>query len=174
MAFIDLLINETEQKFALGNKSIAIVSALISTMNNSEIGGVEGFLDRFREAGLTTTVDAWVNDSEEISLTPNDIELSLEPSIIQELSHKTGFKHSQLTEVLAYLIPPIICHLAAKRASLAMPPDEMRKALWTVTNESEPELEIADSAESKPFSSPLQPLSSMKVLSGKLLRSLHF
>ena len=137
MAFIDLLINETALKFELENKSIAVVSALISTMNNREFGGVEGFLDRFRQMGLADTVDAWVNEAVQVSLTGNEVEIALGSFLLQNLGEKTGVNNPLLAEIFAFLIPPVICHLSSRRLKLTMRPDEMRKALWAAPTEVE-------------------------------------
>ena len=183
MAFIDLLIHETAHKFELGNKSIAVVSALISTMNNRELGGVEGFLDRFRKAGLNPKVNAWVNEAEQISLTADEVENSLEPSLMQSLCEKTGVNNPLLSEILAFLIPPIICLLSSKNLSFTLRPDEMRKALWSVSTEPKnglTELNLINrtniSVQDK-FKSTFLPLttgSSVKSLGSRLLRSLPF
>ncbi len=179
MAFIDLLINETALKFELGNKSIAVVSALISTMNNSEIGGVEGFLDRFRKAGLAATVHAWMNGAEQISLTSAEVETALEAPLLQSLVAKTGVNNPLLSEILAFLIPSIICHLSFNRVTLVMTPDEMRKTLWTVTNDSEladfrVPAKALEQMTTEPILKSFSPVSSVKSLSGKLLRSFPF
>jgi uncharacterized protein YidB (DUF937 family) len=183
MAFIDLLINETALKFELENKSIAVVSALISTMNNKESGGVEGFLDRFRNSGLADTVAAWVNEAEQISLSADDVEIALGPFLLRNLCEKTGVNNPLLAEIFAFLIPPVICHLSSNRLTLAMRPDEMRKALWTVPTEVEAESGKPNFPAPAVFSSPNSPdqtstsfinASSIKLLSSKLLRSFPF
>lgn len=157
MAFIDLLINETALKFELENKTIAVVSALISTMNNREFGGVEGFLDRFRNAGLADTVDAWVNEAEQLSLTGDEVEIALGSFLLQNLCEKTGVNNPLLSEIFAFLIPPVICHLSTIRLTLTMRPDEMRKALWTVSTEVEAESTDSNFPVSTGFSVPNPP-----------------
>ena len=183
MTFIDLLISETALKFELKNKSIAVVSALISTMNNRESGGVEGFLDRFRNSGLADTVDAWVNEAEQISLSADEVEIVLGSFLLQNLCEKTGVNNPLLAEIFAFLIPSVICHLSSKRLTLAMHPDEMRKALWTVSTEVESESGNATFPVPAGLSSPNSPdqistsfinASSIKLLSSKLLRSFPF
>ena len=183
MAFIDLLINETALKFELKNKTIAVVSALISTMNKREFGGVEGFLDRFRNAGLADTVDVWVNEAEQISLTGDEVEIALGSFLLKNLCEKTGVNNPLLSEIFAFLIPPVICHLSSSRLKLTMRPDEMRKALWTVSTEVEAESNDSNFPVSTGFPAPNQPeqisssltnASSRKLFSSKLLRSFPF
>jgi uncharacterized protein YidB (DUF937 family) len=132
MAFIDLLINETSLKFELGNKSIAVVSALISTMSNRDLGGIEGFLDLFRVAGFSPEVAEWVNGNSQILLTPSEIQTALPEEILQGLIEKTGIPHPLLSEILAFQIPSIICHLSSRQLTSLMRPDDIRKALCAV------------------------------------------
>ena len=51
MAIFDSLIAEIGSKFGLGAKSSALIAEVIRFMT-SEPGGVAGFLDRFKNAGL--------------------------------------------------------------------------------------------------------------------------
>ena len=177
MAFIDLLIHETAHKFELGNKSIAVVSALISKMNDRESGGVEGFLDQFRQAGFANTVEAWTTAAEQISITRDDVKTSLAAPLLQSLSEKTGVNEPLLSEILAFLIPPIICHLSSNQLSLTMRPDEMRKALWSGSNETDNESSFPlakNFNQITPLTVPRAKASSLKEVRSKLLRAVQF
>ncbi len=152
MAFIDLLINETSLKFELGNKSIAVVSALISTMNNGDSGGIDGFLDNFRVAGFSPEVAEWLSGNTNIYLTPDEIKSALHGEILQGLSSKTGVPHPLLSEILAFQIPAIICHLSSRQMTSLTRPDDIRKALCSMPHE-EPDNEFqipAPTIEMKP------------------------
>ncbi len=166
MAFVDLLINETSLKFELGNKSIAVMSALISTINNRELGGVEGFLNRFRKAGFDHVVEEWMNGNSQTDLAAVDVVIAFNGKIIDNLLEKTGVPNPLLTEILAFQIPPIIAHISSNLAIASMRPDDIRKALWSVASK-EPEVinpPIISALESKPIQS----------FSNRLFRSLPF
>lgn len=131
MAFIHFLIQETTEKFKLEKQSVAIISALVAKMNEAGTGRLEGFLNCFRKAGLTAHVNAWLTNEETAPLAPELIEAALEPSDLQQLADKAELPLRQTTEVIAFLIPLIIGHLAARRAVFAAQPDEIRQALWS-------------------------------------------
>lgn len=131
MAFIDLLIHETTEKFGLGTKSVAMISALVSTMNQPQFGGMEGFLNRLRQAGLTAQVNAWLQNEVEPILLPQQLEAAYDPATLQQLADKAGLDLPQTIEVTAFLIPLLVRHLAARKTLFSAQPDEIRQALWS-------------------------------------------
>lgn len=134
MVFIDLLIQTTSEKFNLGNKSIAIISALVATMNRQETGGLENFLAHFHRAGLTDHIIAWRTPDPQQTLTSSQLKTALAPALLQEIADKTQLPLTQTTEVLAYLVPLIIGQLTACRIALSAPPNDFRRALWSHSN----------------------------------------
>ncbi len=131
MAFIHLLIQETAEKFQLEKESVAVISALVATMNEPGAGGLESFLNRFRQAGMTAHVNAWLHNETIPPLAPEQLEAALTTSTLQQLAAKAALPLPQTTEVIAFLIPVLIGHLAARRAVFAAQPDEIRQALWS-------------------------------------------
>jgi uncharacterized protein YidB (DUF937 family) len=131
MAFIHFLIQETTEKFQLEKQSIAVISALVAKMNQESTGRLEGFLNRFRQAGMTAHVTAWLHNESIPPLAPEQLGAALEVSTLQQIATKAGLPLSQTTEVIAFLIPLLIGHLAARHAVFAAQPDEIRQALWS-------------------------------------------
>lgn len=131
MAFIDLLINETTEKFGLGNKGIAVISAVVSTMNQPKYGGMDGFMNRFREAGLSDQVNAWLQNEIEPPLLPQHVEMALDAATLQQISDKAKLPLTQSTAVIAFVIPHLIRHLAARKITISTQPDAIRQALWS-------------------------------------------
>ncbi len=134
MLFIDLLINETTEKFALENKGIAVLSALVATLNHPETGGMEGFLNRFRQVGLAEHVTDWLQNESEFKLLPPELEAALGTATLQQIAAKAGLPQTQTTEVVAFLIPPLVRHLATRNPALATQPNDIRQALWSNQN----------------------------------------
>lgn len=138
MAFIDLLINETSEKFGLGNKGIAVISAVVSTMNQPKYGGMDGFLKRFRQAGLSDQVNAWLQNEIEPPLLPQHLDLALDAATLHQIADKAKLPLTQTTEVVAFVIPLLISHLAARKITVSTQPDAIRQALWSNQNEPPP------------------------------------
>ena len=143
MAFIDLLINETTEKFGLEQNGIAIISALVSRMNEQTSGGIDGFLTLFRQANLTEHVNDWLQNESKATLSPQQLASALEPATIQQLADKAGLPLEKTSEVVASLVPLLIGHLAARKAVFASQPDEIRQALWSDQIVRQPEIAAA-------------------------------
>ena len=62
MAIFNSLIAEIGSKFGLGPKSSALIAEVIRFMT-SEPGGIAGFLDRFKNAGLVSLVNSWLGNN---------------------------------------------------------------------------------------------------------------
>ncbi len=60
MFMFDSIINESSQKFGLGDKAGNLLSSLLGLITDQSQGGFAGFLDRFRQAGLGDIADSWV------------------------------------------------------------------------------------------------------------------
>jgi uncharacterized protein YidB (DUF937 family) len=131
MAFIDLLLQETTEKFGLRTKGVAVISALLCTMNNLESGGIEGFLNRFRQAGLTEHVNAWLQNDLDKPLTSPQLETALGRPSLQHIADKIGLPLVQTSAVFAHLIPLIVGHLAVQNSVFSAQPNEIRRALWS-------------------------------------------
>src|SRR3974390_1291645 len=60
MGAMDLLVNEVEGRFGLsGGKASSLLTAILSLIQEQS-GGLSGFLEKFRRAGLSDTVSSWL------------------------------------------------------------------------------------------------------------------
>ena len=183
MAFIDLLINETNRKFGLSSQGISVISTLVSALNKQELGGFEGFLNRFRQAGLTENVNAWLDNNErnEGLLNTQQLEAALDRQFINIFTEKTRLESTRLIEILAFIIPPIVRHLSASHTMHSSQPDQMRKALWNNSREFQrttslvsADFSMVPKAEKAPGFSLLHQVSIAKSRGLKLWRSFPF
>jgi outer membrane protein OmpA-like peptidoglycan-associated protein/uncharacterized protein YidB (DUF937 family) len=108
MALFDSLITEAAEKFGLGGKATSLVSALLSMISSEPGGGLSGFLDRFKRAGLSDMVASWVGGSENVPLTTTQIQGALGRDWLNTLSAKVGLPLSSITPALTFLIPTVV------------------------------------------------------------------
>jgi outer membrane protein OmpA-like peptidoglycan-associated protein/uncharacterized protein YidB (DUF937 family) len=107
MAIFDSLIAEIGSKFGLGAKSSALIAEVIRFMTN-EPGGVAGFLDRFKNAGLASVVSSWLGNKNPEPMSTHQVEQGLGTSIINMIAGKLGLGSSLITPALGYVIPKLI------------------------------------------------------------------
>ena len=67
MSMLDGIIREVARRFELGDKAGPLVSAFLGFIAIPKRGGIRGFVDRFRQAGLGNQVDSWLGKG------PNEI-----------------------------------------------------------------------------------------------------
>ena len=108
MALFDSIVNEVAQKFGLGDKASTLLSALLSLMTNENSGGLTGFIDRFRQAGLGDLVQSWISTGANQPLTENELQSALGGNTISSLASKSGISGSVASGALAYMIPKVI------------------------------------------------------------------
>jgi outer membrane protein OmpA-like peptidoglycan-associated protein/uncharacterized protein YidB (DUF937 family) len=108
MAILDSLINEVAEKYGLGGKAGPLLSGLLSLMTNEQTGGLAGFIDQFRKAGLGEMVSSWINRGANAALTPSQLETALGNNVVDRLASNVGIPPNTASAALAFLTPKVI------------------------------------------------------------------
>jgi uncharacterized protein YidB (DUF937 family) len=104
------LIQEISSRYHLGPKGRSLVEE--ANMIAEHPGGISGFLDRFKAAGLTVEVASWLAGSDPVPLSGQEVEQTLGSGAIREIADKAGVTQRFARTVLGYAIPRIISMLA--------------------------------------------------------------
>lgn len=56
----DVLIREAGARFGLGDKALPVAQMLLAYMTNRDTGGLAGFLEKFKAAGLGPIIQSWL------------------------------------------------------------------------------------------------------------------
>lgn len=105
----DMLIREVAAKFGLGDKAGWILSTLLGFMFQKQAGGLEGFLDLFKQKGLASLASSWLGGKglpQEINST--QLENVIGGNLIKEIASKTGLAGGPIGGALAFMLPRII------------------------------------------------------------------
>lgn len=108
MAILDSLINDCADRYGLGGKAAPVLSALLSLVDNDRTGGLNGFLDRFRQAGLGDQVSSWVNRGANSSLTTDQLENALGHETINRIASNLDISRASASSALAYMAPRVV------------------------------------------------------------------
>lgn len=108
MGLFDNLLTEVAGRFGLGAKAGPLVSALVSRIGDDQQGGLVGFLDRFRQAGLGDRVASWVGTGTNQPLAPEEAERVLGRDTIQKISSSAGVPAATAGAASAFLIPKVV------------------------------------------------------------------
>lgn len=107
MALFDSLASEVNERFDLGDKGAALVSALLGLIAHNT-GGLDNFLALFRRAGLGETADSWVSMGANSALSNQQTEDVLGADALGELANRAGVSLLTATSALSYLIPTVV------------------------------------------------------------------
>ncbi len=102
------IINGAAEKFGLGDKAGALVSALLALMTDSGNGGFAGFLNRFRKAGLGDLADSWVTSGANAPISYEQTESAFGTKTLNEISEQVGIDYKTTVSATAYLIPHLV------------------------------------------------------------------
>lgn len=107
MSMFDSMIDDVAKRFELGDRAGTLLSALLSLVTNSR-GGVEGFLDRFRNVGLGDLADSWVNRDANTHISNEQLESALGEETINDLAARAGIDYEKTRAASAFMIPHVI------------------------------------------------------------------
>lgn len=110
MALFDSLLNDVAERFEVGDKAPALLSALLGFITGGQ-GGLRGFLDLFHRAGLGDFADSWVSRGANTPLSVQQTEDALGESTLANLAAQAGLPAAISTSALSYLIPAVVDRL---------------------------------------------------------------
>jgi uncharacterized protein YidB (DUF937 family) len=120
MGLLDQIIGELPQEHASTGEG-GVPTAILDLLANEQVGGLNGLMGRFAQAGLGHVFESWVNSGPDQPVSTQDMHRALGDDQVQRLASQTGIPKSQLLSLLAQ-VPPCdlrsfgICHDAGAEA----------------------------------------------------------
>ena len=75
---------------------------------DSPVGGVQGLLANFQNAGMGEAVQSWLGDGANKPLSGGDIEQALGGDVVRQLAEQANMAPSQASDVLSQALPAMI------------------------------------------------------------------
>ncbi len=107
----DSIIKEAQEKFNLGDKAGGLLSTLLALMTNKTDGGFNGFLERFREAGLGDVASSWVNSGAYTPLSNEQVETVFGEETLEDIADEVELDYDTTTSATAFMTPHIVDNL---------------------------------------------------------------
>jgi outer membrane protein OmpA-like peptidoglycan-associated protein/uncharacterized protein YidB (DUF937 family) len=108
MGIFESLVGELASKFGLGAKAGPLVAELLRFVNNQP-GGIAGFIDKFKLAGLGNLVTSWLGRGDSAPpMSGPQVEQVLPENALKTFASKLGLGSSVVTSALAVAIPKVI------------------------------------------------------------------
>lgn len=129
MALFDTIIRELADKFNLGGKAGALVMELLRNVTSERSGGLAGFMNLFKSAGLEDIFSSWMGRGENKPITPAQMETAVGSDWIGRIASKVGLSSSVVTPAMAYIVPKVIDKLTPNGTIPATLPPEVNTFL---------------------------------------------
>jgi outer membrane protein OmpA-like peptidoglycan-associated protein/uncharacterized protein YidB (DUF937 family) len=126
----DFVLEQAQEKFGIsGSSAVSLLSGLLSLIN-AGTGGLSGFLDRFRQAGLGDVVSSWLSGgSVAKAITPEALQNTLGGNTIANIASKASVIPSVASSALAFMLPAFIQKLAPGGAIPSRLPSDLTSIL---------------------------------------------
>ena len=105
MALFDAVINQINAQFNLGEKSTALLEAVLGVVNEN---GLAAFLEKFHRAGLGRVADSWVASGANTALSPGQLTDGLGLENLKSVAQKADVPLETATPALALMIPQMV------------------------------------------------------------------
>src|SRR5579885_752554 len=101
MGVLDGVLSEAESRFGISNtKATSLMSNLLGLIQGQS-GGLSGFLDRFRLAGLGVAVSSWLRGGSK-PLSGENLQSVLGRDTVISLAERSGLSASTTASTLAF------------------------------------------------------------------------
>jgi OmpA-OmpF porin, OOP family len=107
MMTLNEIIDEVTSKYGLGSKGRPLAQELLRLITSGQ-GGIGGFIDRLKGAGLGTLVSSWLGRTDAAPVSVPQVEGAIGKGTIDRIAQKLGLSGSVVGPALGYLLPKII------------------------------------------------------------------
>jgi outer membrane protein OmpA-like peptidoglycan-associated protein len=125
MTMIDNLTSEMGSKFGIGSAAQPLMREFLQLMTGGP-GGLGGFLDRFRNAGMGDQVTSFLGKRTEEMIPPNAIDSVLGGSTVEGISQRVGLEPAVVSNAAGFEIPKLIGFLTPGGKVPAALPNEVQ------------------------------------------------
>src|SRR5512145_1846953 len=94
-----------------GGQQNSLVEQAIAMINNPQIGGLSGLIEKFQKNGLGEIASSWVGTSSNLPVSADQISSALGADSIRDIAGKIGVSGDQVSSSLAGLLPQLIDQL---------------------------------------------------------------
>lgn len=125
----EVLVREAAARFGLGDKALQVVQLLLAYMTSRDRGGVFGFLEKFKAAGLGPIIQSWLGGgptAQPISNSQLETVLGSSGGLLSLITERTGLERDNVTSALGYLLPAIVGRLTPGGSIASTLPPEVQ------------------------------------------------
>jgi OmpA-OmpF porin, OOP family len=107
MAIFDTLIDDVASQFGLGSNAGPFIREIISMITGTP-GGVGGFLNNLKAAGLSSDVASWMGHANAAPLSAATVERALGSTALTGIASRLGLAPTLVTSAVGYALPKVL------------------------------------------------------------------
>jgi uncharacterized protein YidB (DUF937 family) len=107
MAIFDTLIDDVASQFGLGSNAGPLVREMLSMITGTP-GGVGGFLNNMKAAGLSSDVASWMGHANAAPLSAATVERALGSTALTGIASRLGLAPTLVTSAIGYALPKVL------------------------------------------------------------------
>ncbi len=107
----EVLIREAAVRFGLGDKALPVLQMLLAYMTARESGGLAGFLEKFKAAGLGPIIQSWLGGgpaAQPIANSQIETVLGSSGGLLSLVTGRFQLERDSVTSALGYLMPALV------------------------------------------------------------------
>jgi outer membrane protein OmpA-like peptidoglycan-associated protein/uncharacterized protein YidB (DUF937 family) len=111
---LDTLIREVSARLGLGDQARPLIQMLVAYIANPATGGLSGFLDKFRSAGMDGLVQSWLGSAttpQVPSASQLDTVLGAGDGLLNKLATRLGLPYDKVSTAVAALLPMLVSRM---------------------------------------------------------------
>ena len=85
-----------------------LLQGLMGVVNNPAVGGLQGLLQKFNNAGMSDRVSSWVGTGPNQPIHGHEVEKALGPDHLDHVATQAGVDRSQAASGLASMLPQFV------------------------------------------------------------------
>ena len=124
MALFDALIDDLATRFRLGAQAEPLAGEALALILGAE-GGIGGFIDLFKRAGLGDVAASWLGRTDAQPLATGDVQKALGDLVIDPIAHRLGIALPAAAAGVGYALPRLVGLLTPQGALPAALPAEV-------------------------------------------------
>jgi OmpA-OmpF porin, OOP family len=111
MGLFDGVLSDVKQRLGLGDEADRLLNSLLSLITSDGQGGLAGFLNRFRNAGLGDAVNSWLSRGSNLPLSAPQVEQALGGGTVERIANDAGMTRGSAAAGLGMMIPAVVDRL---------------------------------------------------------------
>jgi len=108
MGILDEVLSMAGSSGAQQAQHSTALSAILSYLNNPQVGGIAGLQKLFEQGGLGNIMSSWLSNGQNLPVSASQLQNVLHSGTLQQVAQQHGIEPAQLTGIMSTLLPHLV------------------------------------------------------------------